>query len=147
MIPRFNRAGNLPPGIHLATWQEVVNRFGKTRQRRRLLRGLKAALDNLRAAGCSRAFLNGSFVTAKRVPRDFDACWDTEGVNLALLDPVLLTFARGRAAQKAKYLGEFFPARLTEGGSGATFLEFFQTDRQTGAPKGIISIVLQEMEG
>src|SRR5438309_699634 len=43
MIPRFDRAGRLPPGIHLATWQEVVNRFGRTRHRQRLLQGLKGA--------------------------------------------------------------------------------------------------------
>jgi hypothetical protein len=145
MIPRFNRAGNLPPGVHVASWREVVNRFGRSRHRRRLLRGLKAALDSLRAAGCHRVYLDGSFVTAKRVPGDFDGCWDTDGVTLDLLDPVLLTFDRGRAAQKAKYLGELFPARLTEGGSGSTFLEFFQTDRETGRPKGIIAIELVEL--
>jgi hypothetical protein len=47
---------------------------------------------------------------------------------------------------RAKYRGEFFPARFTEGGSGATFLELFQTDRKTVAPKGILAIDLQEPE-
>jgi hypothetical protein len=142
MIPRFNRAGNLPPGVHRATWRQVVNRFGWNGRRRRLLRGLKAALDALRVAGCRRAYIDGSFVTAKKLPGDFDGCWDTESVDLDALDPVLLTFDQGRAAQKAKYFGELFPARLTEGGSGATFLEFFQTDRETGEAKGIIAIDL-----
>ena len=34
---------------------------------------------------------------------------------------------------------------MTEGGSGATFLEFFQTDRDTGAAKGIIALDVQDL--
>jgi hypothetical protein len=58
--------------------------------------------------------------------------------------PASLTFDEGRAAQKAKNGGEFFPARFTEGGSGATFLEFFQTDKRTGAAKGIVVLDLRK---
>jgi hypothetical protein len=32
------------------------------------------------------------------------------GVTVRLLDPVLVDFSNLRAAQKAKYFGEFFPA-------------------------------------
>ena len=77
------------------------------------------------------------------MPNDFDACWDIEGVDPDLLDPVLLTFDDSRAAQKAKYLGELFPAQLSEGGSGGSFLEFFQIDKETGNPKGIITLDLR----
>ncbi|HEV3079165.1 MAG TPA: hypothetical protein VGY66_05275 [Gemmataceae bacterium] len=97
-------------------------------------------------AGCRRAYIDGSFVTRKQRPGDYDGCWETTGVDLRKLDPVLLTFDQGRAAQKAKYGGEFFPARFTEGGSGTTFLEFFQTDKETGAPKGIVILQLREGE-
>ncbi len=145
MIPAFEPTGNLPPGIYSATWSEVAERFGWTPHRRELLAGLRAALEALRAAGCRTAYLDGSFVTAKDTPGDFDGCWDTEGVDVERLDPVLLTFDQGRATQKATYRGEFFPAQLTEGGSGATFLEFFQTDRETGAAKGIIALDVQDL--
>ena len=144
MIPAFGKRGNLPPGLHETTWQEFVSHFGGNRHRKMLLEGLEQALEVLRAAGCKRAYIDGSFVTRKRRPADFDGCWDTAGVDLRRLDPVLLTFGQGRAAQKAKYRGELFPARLTEGGSGVSFLEFFQTDRETGAPKGIVVLRLQE---
>ena len=50
-------------------------------------------------------YLDGSFVTSKQVPNDFDACWDEIGVNMSLIDPVLLKFDRVRAAQKAKFRG------------------------------------------
>jgi hypothetical protein len=145
MIPAFNILGNLPPGVHEATWQEFSDHFGTTPYRRRLLAGLKAALEALRAAGCRRVYINGSFVTAKRRPNDYDRCWDIEGVNPDRLDPVLLTFDRGRAAQKAKYQGELFPAQFREGGSGTTFLEFFQIDKETGDAKGIIVVELREL--
>jgi hypothetical protein len=119
--------------------------FGTTLHRRRLLTGLRAALEALRTAGCRRAYIDGSFVTAKQRPNDYDGCWDIEGVDPDRLDPVLLTFDRGRAAQKAKYQGELFPAQFREGDSGTTFLEFFQIDKETGDPKGIIVIELQEL--
>jgi hypothetical protein len=122
MISPFDSSGNLPPGVHQATWQEFVRRFGKSTHRRMLLTGLKAALEALRAAGCRTVYIDGSFVTAKRVPNDFDACWDIDGVDPALLDPILLSFDNGRAAQKAKYLGELFPAQFQEGAAGLPFL-------------------------
>jgi len=145
MIPPFGADGILPPGMYWATWQELVRRFGKSAYRRTLLAGLKAALDALRTAGCQTVYIDGSFVTAKRVPNDFDACWDIDGVDPALLDPILLTFDNGRAAQKAKYLGELFPAHFSEGGSGTTFLEFFQIDKESGNPKGIIALDLRRL--
>jgi hypothetical protein len=146
MIPPFDSKGNLPPGIHDASWQEFTGHFGTTPRRRYLLKGLTAALQNLRQAGCQRVYINGSFVTAKKVPGDFDGCWDTENVDLEKVDPVLLSFGNQRAAQKAKYRGEFFPADMTETGSGGTFVGFFQTDRDTGEAKGIIRIELESLK-
>lgn len=41
MIPPFDPAGgNLPPGVHPATWDEIVARYGSTPHRLRLLAGL-----------------------------------------------------------------------------------------------------------
>lgn len=62
-----------------------------------------------------------------------------------MLDPVLLTFANGRAEQKAKYGGEMFVADAIAALPGRRFLEFFQTDKDTGLPKGIIGIDLGEL--
>lgn len=132
----------LPAGIHVATLAEVEARFASNPKRRVQFRGFVAALTDLRGAGCRRAFLDGSFVTAKPRPGDFDACWDPTGVNPAFLDPVLLTFENNRAAQKAKYHGELFPSTVPADRAGTIFVEFFQVDRFTGAPKGIVAIDL-----
>jgi hypothetical protein len=144
-MPTFNVLGNMPPGVHEASQQRLTHHTGTNPHRRRLLAGLKAALEALCISGSSRAYIDGSFVTAKQRPNDYDGCWDIEGINPDRLDPVLLIFDRGRAAQKAKYQGELFPAQFREGDSGTTFLEFFQIDMETGDPKGIIVIELQEL--
>ena len=62
-----------------------------------------------------------------------------------ILDYALLTFDPGRATQKAKYLGELFPACAVASGDGFSFLEFFQTDKETGERKGIIAIDLGDL--
>ena len=117
--------------------------FGFTARRARLLAGLKEALGLLRPAGCRRVYVDGSFVTAKPYPMDFDVCWAIAGVDPERLDPVFLDFSNSRAKQKARFGGEFFPAELPEGITGKTFLEFFQTDKETGAPKGIVGLDLR----
>lgn len=138
MLPPFDTStGNLPPGRHAATWEEVVARFGFTARRRRLLAGLKAMLDSLKVAGCRRVYLDGSFVTRKPDPGDFDGLWEPAGVDPAILDPVLLDLAAPRAAQKAKYGGELLI--LTPG-----LLDFFQRDRD-GNRKGIVILDLEQL--
>jgi hypothetical protein len=142
VIPEFVPRGTLPPGVHNATWKELAARFGTTPRRQALLQGLRRALVQLRNAGCHTAWIDGSFVTAKPEPQDFDGCWAAEDVDPDLLDPVLLDFRDGRAAQKAAYGGELFVASSAESGSGITYREFFQTDHE-GRRKGIVALQLQ----
>jgi hypothetical protein len=85
---------------------------------------------------------DGSFVTGKEVPGDFDGCWEAEGVDPQALDPVLLDFRHPRAAQKAKYRGELFVASLAAAPDGTRFLEFFRIDKVTGDAKGIVAVDL-----
>ena len=74
MIPPLDPAtGRLLLGEHEATWEEVVERFGWNEHRRRLLDGLAEGVGMLATAGCQRVWLNGSFVTDKELPADFDA--------------------------------------------------------------------------
>lgn len=119
-------------------------RFGTNERRREILAGLLRALQALKAAGCRRAFIDGSFVTSKEVPRDFDGCWDDEGVDFDSLDPVLLNFNGHREAQKAKFEGELFIAKTRADALGTRFLDFFQLDRD-GRSKGIILIDLKDI--
>ena len=145
MVPAFNAEGRLPPGVHWAKWTEIELRFGFSPRRRRLLDGLRRAMKALKVAGCSRVYLDGSFVTAKIEPADYDACWDIDGVDVTKLKPVFLDFAAGRKAQKRAYFGEFFPAQMPEGMTGRLFLDFFQCDKETGGRKAIVGLKLQEI--
>lgn len=109
--------------------------------------GLYRALLALKSAGCRSAFIDGSLASTKDVPGDFDGCWDVDGVDPVALDPVLLNFSNRRLAQKIKFGGEMFPAHaIADQESGDTFLEFFQTDKETGNRKGILAIDLERME-
>lgn len=100
---------------------------------------------SLKEAGCLTAYIDGSFVTQKETPGDFDACWDPVGVDPLRLDPVLLMFDSGRIAQKTKYGGELFIASIRNGRTGPAMLDFFQTDKDSGKRKGIVAIDLRRL--
>ena len=141
MLPDANpTTGYLPPGVHDATWGEVMERFTENSWRLRLAEGLLAACKELAGAGCRSVLLNGSFVSLKAFPGDYDGAWDPSGVDPDLLDPVLLDFSDGRAAMKAKYYGELFPETALAS-AGTTFRDFFRTDRD-GREKGVVLIEL-----
>ena len=148
MIPKLiELAGSpwfvLPEGIHAANMQAIKERFAFNHRRRNLFDGLESAVFDLAEAGCQILYLDGSFVTDKPNPRDYDVCWDSTGVKRILLPDAFLDFSDNRAKQKAKYLGEFFPLSIVEKSTGCTFLEFFQFDGHTGRRKGILAIDLK----
>lgn len=140
ILPFDSSTGYLPPGIHEAAWTLVLTEFGTNAHRLTLLNGLLEALRNLAGAGCRWVLLDGSFVTQKALPNDYDGAWETIGVDPTRLDPVLLDFSNGRAAMKARYGGELFPASAIAA-AGVLFRDFFQKDR-SGVRKGIVQIDL-----
>lgn len=141
MLPDADSStGYLPPGVHDAPWKEVALRFSANGHRTRLVGGLLAALQNLAGAGCRSVLLDGSFVSQKELPEDYDGAWDIQGVDPYRLDPVLLDFNNGRAAMKSKYLGELFPATFFAA-PGVRYRDFFMKDR-SGLPKGVVNIDL-----
>jgi hypothetical protein len=73
-LPGFNRNGDLPPGVHLATIQEVIERFGADTPEREVVTTRLLQVYNLaRATGKLERFLVfGSYVTEKPSPNDVD---------------------------------------------------------------------------
>ena len=73
-MPELTNDGELPPGVHIADWQEFNSRFGRSSPRRLWLSCRLQAILELAATGrqLRRAFVWGSFVTAKPAPRDLD---------------------------------------------------------------------------
>jgi hypothetical protein len=131
----------LPPGVHTASLAEVATAFATNAKRRLLNDGLLLAATALRVAGCSKLYLDGSYVTAKTIPGDYDGCWDPTGMDHTKLDPVFLDFSNKRQAMKNKFGGEFFPSNAANT-PAQTFLDFFQIEKFTGQAKGILLIVL-----
>jgi hypothetical protein len=148
VIPDFDNLGNLPPGIHSATWPDIQARFGVGLCRQGLLVGLRRALLLLARVGCDTACLVGSFVTNNIFPDDFVVCWDISNVDISRLqleEPVVLDFSNSREAQKVKFGGQLLPVQLLPAGTRSIFLDFFQRDKSTGDPKGIIAIDLRKV--
>ena len=143
VIPDFVDIGGLwkvlPLGVHDATLEEVEARFASSDHRKRLFAGFKEGVIALHKAGCHKIFLDGSFITEKPIPGDFDVCWDHIGVDDTKLDPVFSDFNDRRKKQRERFRGEFFPATLLADGKHL-FFYFFQIDKDTGNAKGIICI-------
>jgi hypothetical protein len=95
---------------------------------------------SLANAGCGFFIVDGSFVTNKASPADYDACCDFSGVNPKKVD---LKLFGTREEVKAEFYGELFPEQYMADDE-YTFREFFQTDRN-GIAKGVIRLDLSTL--
>lgn len=142
---KYQSIGTLEPGIYDLSWEEIVEAFGFNGHRQILLRGLKQATQELKAVGCRVIYLDGGFITKELYPRDFDACWDEENVNLNLLKEKyrgLMDFGYKMKNMKLRYGGTIVPmTNIADMDKGIIFFWFFQEDRQ-GREKGIIRLSL-----
>ena len=150
LIPAFDpETGDLPPGDHCATLDEIDKRFGFTPRRRWLLKGVRTAVQAFWAAGNAEIYIDGSFCTEKPDPGDVDGYWvepDPEvyeriqpywiDFNLVFLPAV----KQRKWRMWAEYGVEFFIHPLMLAGPGLYFPAFFRTDRN-GRPRGVIRIV------
>lgn len=138
--------GYLEPGIHYMTWKEFYKEFSFSPKRKLLLEGLERAIKVLTQCGCVTLYVDGSFVTRKLEPNDFDACWegdlDAVAANLQEYEPIFLDFTNGRKKQKLKYFGAIFPAEIAADLKGTPYLDFFQQIRFSENKKGIVAIKL-----
>jgi hypothetical protein len=133
MIPPFGENGYLPPGVHPATLDEVVTRFGRETEVRRVqAESLRWLVDLARRAGVERLVINGSFVTQTPEPNDVDC---------ALLVPTDMTLDPGLEEEFETGL-PFLQIDLLEA-SDFTFLieRIFASDRDL-VLKGVVEVLL-----
>jgi Family of unknown function (DUF6932) len=140
-IPAFSEDGYLPEGLHEASEDEVIARFGVSTPRREYLTGrLRRWLELARAVGAHRFFVNGSFVTDKAEPGDIDAVvW--------LPDDWAEQLRTGRAEAlvlwemlRTRQPEELFSARRA--GQWQAWVDFFASTRQSARRKGVVEIWL-----
>ena len=140
-IPPFNQHGLLPPGIHPASMEEVVERLGFSSKRQDLIeRGLKPMVERLRAFGVRDMYLNGSFTTAKSSPGDIDAY-----VLTTVGSPLELEVIEHYEERKTTYQVDLWPAYTDEPGemSQDWWQEHFgHTKEQPPKAKGIVKLIL-----
>ncbi|MYG51341.1 MAG: hypothetical protein F4204_03060 [Rhodospirillaceae bacterium] len=107
---------------------------------------MERLIKHLKSIKCTALYVNGSFVTSKERPNDYDACWNVRGVKFELIDPVLLgADDDGKQAMLEKYGGDIRPDQFSPVELDGTYLDFFQIDRD-GNPKGIVELSLVEIE-
>ncbi len=72
-LPEFNSQGDLPPGIHKATLEDILKCFAGTPRRAVIARRLERIYSLAYLTGhLSRFVIFGSFITAKAEPNDVD---------------------------------------------------------------------------
>jgi hypothetical protein len=141
VVPKFDRNGNLPPGVHDATIAEIEKLFATNAQRAMLFEGLVKVLDLLRGCNCKEVYLDGSFITDKSEPNDYDLCYEPTGINPT---KAFKNFLLARDRRKERYLGDIF-ARMPQPPYELDHVEHWQTD-QDGNIKGIIRIKLRHAD-
>lgn len=141
-IPAFREDGYLPTGLHEASKEEVIARFGQSTPRREYLMGrLRHWLELARAVGARRFFINGSFVTDKAEPGDVDAVvWlpDDFRAQVEVGNPEAIELQTMLRTREPK---ELFPAHSQEMWEG--WVGFFnQTREADGRRKGVVEVRL-----
>jgi hypothetical protein len=140
MIPAFDKNENLPPGLYTCKLAEIEARFAINEHRRSLFNKLIKVIEILKTANCSEVYLDGSFITAKTHPNDFDLCYETTGLQPTKSFKPLLTL--DIETRQAAYGGDIFP-RMPEPPFRSDHVRLWQTDKN-GDAKGIIRTVLRE---
>ncbi len=146
----FNpNTGLLEPGEHKVTLKELEEKFSFSDKRKRLIGKLKDIINVLKQINCERIYVDGSFATEKIEPGDIDVCWELSNDpqmriqqlnDLRNIEPLFLLTDRKKL--ESKYNADIFPANIRENSSGLLFKDFFQNDKDTNMPKGILLIEL-----
>lgn len=146
MVEFDSSTGYLAAGVHVMDLGTFRRAFAWNARRRFLFGGLQRALGQLAEAGCRAVIVDGSYVTSKEHPGDWDAAFDPIGVDSARLDEILIRHSDGRRAMNVKYLGDLFPwsAPAADPG-GPVYRDFFQSDRD-GRTKGVVELRLQVLQ-
>jgi hypothetical protein len=142
VLPDLTAEGELPPGVHLADWQEFQARFCSSSPRRVWLESRLRTLIALAATNgrLRRLFVWGSFVTAKQSPQDVDLLliMDEDFEVERLAAPAQAIFDSVRA--KLMFESDVFWARSSIGPEMLDlWLDTYQTSRSF-RKRGIVEV-------
>lgn len=144
ILPEFNEYGDLHPGVHQATLDDVIERFGDWQGPRNLCARRLEHIYELaqRTSHLQRFIIFGSFITEKLNPNDVD-------VILVLSDdfrledcPVESQGLFDHAVAQARYGASIFWVRpgLLINESIDDFVAYWQIKRD-GSKRGIVEVI------
>jgi len=143
-LPEFNEVGDLPPGVHQATLNEVVGRFGAVHGQRSLCtrRLLHVYTLAQRTGYVQRFIIFGSYVTAKPYPNDVDVILVMDNAFRLEDCPIEGRGLFDHAVAQARYSASIFWVRpeLLIGESIEDFVTYWQTKRD-GSRRGIVEVI------
>ncbi|WP_017259513.1 DUF6932 family protein [Pedobacter arcticus] len=145
--------GLLIPGEYKLSIKEFEKEFVTNEERRIIFKGFQKLIKIFTAIECEYLYADGSFVTKKPFPSDIDVCWHMHNESskrdqqlealLKICPPLFfLNKIENREYIQKEFCADVFPANTKERDSGLLFKDFFQKDKHTDEPKGIIVIDL-----
>lgn len=140
MLPDFDENGNLPEGEHLATVDQVVEKYNvhSWRTRGPITSALQVFLNEIRIyfGIIRRLYIDGSYVTSKPAPNDVD-------VTIVFSDDYDLDAEAWRIESSNKSKGKIDLHLFKENDIGLErHLNAWKTYRDKNVPKGIIVLEL-----
>jgi hypothetical protein len=71
-IPDFTTKGKLPPGIHICSGQEFIDKYCSYGQRNQFIKPISDILDFAKDRNAVHVFVGGSFISSSEAPNDID---------------------------------------------------------------------------
>ena len=144
-LPEFNSDGDLPPGVHKASLEEVVRRYGSTSGSRKVCtERLVHILDLASRTGfLRRLVIFGSYVTRKAEPNDVDIILLMDDNFHLETCPTELRALFDHALAQARYGASIFWARpcVLLDDTVESFISHWQIKRGRGK-RGIVELEL-----
>ena len=145
-LPEFRDDGWLPEGHHLTNWEEIMLRFGgePDSQRRQVLSRLLQWRDAVRKRGMGGfLILNGSFVSQKTAPGDFDCLFIYDDATEQMVKEdeeaqALTDYLRCKAEWQADIFA--FPETTVRNHPAFCRLDGFDLHKSTRKPKGVVEV-------
>lgn len=144
-LPDFNADSDLPPGVHRASWSEVLQRFGGGADQRDVCtRRLAHIYELAKRTKCLKRFvIFGSYVTARLEPNDVDVVLIMDDTFRLEHCPMESRGLLDHAVAQARFGASVFwmrPAMLI-GENVEEFISYWQVKRG-GSKRGIVDVML-----
>lgn len=143
-LPEFNASGDLPSGLHEASLDEIVERFGRPQGPRHLCtqRLLRVYTLGQRTGSMQRFILFGSYITTKLDPNDVDVILVMEDTFRLETCPSETQGLFDHAVAQVRYGANIFWVRpsLLISEDVETFIASWQRKRD-GTRRGIVEVI------